>query len=166
MNQDRLDEPDRYQSFTNSTKGSFMNHTTPNTLKQETAVTIGKRIRQERKKLGMTQLELSQVLGISASYLGALERGSRSISSNILTRLHEQLHLSYDYLLDGTTLPDLSLQQFIREESIYGTRHDLDVVLGTCTETELDACYELVHTYLLHSRSKNNKKIRTGQHSL
>ncbi len=133
-----------------------------NTDKQ-TASVIGRRIRQERKKLGMTQVQLSQALGISASYLGALERGSRSISSNILTKLHEQLHLSYDYLLEGTTLPDLSLQQFIREESIYGVRHDLDVVLGTCNETELDACYELVHTYLLHSRARSNKKIRTGQ---
>lgn len=133
------------------------------TKDKQPAAVIGRRIRQERKKLGMTQVQLSQALGISASYLGALERGSRSISSNILTKLHEHLHLSYDYLLEGTTLPDLSLQQFIREESIYGVRHDLDVVLGTCNEMELDACYELVHTYLLHSRTRSNKKIRTGQ---
>lgn len=133
------------------------------TKDKQPASVIGRRIRQERKKLGMTQVQLSQALGISASYLGALERGSRSISSNILTKLHEQLHLSYDYLLEGTTLPELSLQQFIREESVYGVRHDLDVVLGTCNEMELDACYELVHTYLLHSRARSNKKIRTGQ---
>ena len=124
---------------------------------------IGKRIRQERKKRGMTQIQLSRSLGISSSYLGALERGSRSISSNMLTKLHEQLHLSYDYLLEGITLPDLSLQQFIREDTIYGVRHDIDVVLGTCTDAELDACYELIHTYLLHSRARSNKKIRTGQ---
>lgn len=124
---------------------------------------IGRRIRQERKKLGMTQMQLSQTLGISASYLGALERGSRSISSNMLTKLHEQLHLSYDYLLEGTTLQDLSLQQFIREETVYGVRHDIDVVLGTCTDAELDACYELIHTFLLHSRARNNKKIRAQQ---
>ncbi len=128
-------------------------------------ISIGRRIRQERKKLGMTQMQLSQTLGISASYLGALERGSRSISSNMLTRLHQQLHLSYDYLLEGTTLQDLSLQQFIREETPYGVRHDIDVVLGTCTEAELDACYELIHTFLLHSRARSNKKIRAGQHT-
>ncbi|MBQ7432923.1 MAG: helix-turn-helix transcriptional regulator [Lachnospiraceae bacterium] len=136
-------------------------------LTYHTPTTIGKRIREERKKLGMTQAQLSKVLGISTSYLGALERGSRSISSNILSKLHKHLNLSYDYLLEGTTLQDLSLQQYIRESTDYdyGVRHDLDVVLGTCTEAELEACYELIRTYLLHSRSRSNKKIRRQSES-
>lgn len=131
-------------------------------LTYRTPTTIGTRIREERKKLGMTQAQLSHVLGISTSYLGALERGSRSFSSNILAKFHEHLHLSYDYLLEGTTLQDLSLQQYIRESPAYeyGIRHDLDVVLGTCTEAELEICYELIHTYLLHSRGRHNQTIR------
>lgn len=127
----------------------------------DTPADIGTRIRQERRKRGLTQAEFSQLLHISASYLGAMERGSRTVSSNMLSRLHDELHLSYDYLLEGTTLQDLSLQQYIREDGgLYGVRHDLDVVLGTCSEAELETCYELIHTYLRHSRGRSNQKIR------
>ena len=41
------------------------------------SILIGHRIRNERIALGMTQSEFAKLLGISPSYLGALERGTR-----------------------------------------------------------------------------------------
>ena len=41
------------------------------------SILIGHRIRNERIALGMTQHEFAKLLGISPSYLGALERGTR-----------------------------------------------------------------------------------------
>ena len=44
------------------------------------SILIGHRIRNERIALGMTQSEFAKLLGISPSYLGALERGTRPVS--------------------------------------------------------------------------------------
>ncbi|CVI69542.1 anaerobic benzoate catabolism transcriptional regulator [Clostridiales bacterium CHKCI001] len=122
------------------------------------SLTVGQRIRKERRLRGMTQAEFSHLLGISVSYLGAIERGERGISSSVMGLLHEQLGLSYDYLLDGTTLNDYSIQQYLRETPHYGIRHNLDVILGACSNQELENCYDMLHTYLIHSRRRKRRK--------
>ena len=58
-------------------------------------LSIGQRIRHERQLRYMTQAQLSELLGISVSYLGALERGDRPVSSAMILRLHECLGLSW-----------------------------------------------------------------------
>lgn len=123
------------------------------------SLSVGERIRKERRMRGMTQMEFSEMIGISVSYLGAIERGERGISSTVMNRLHDQLRLSYDYLLEGTTLSDLTIQQYVKESSNYGVRHNLDVMLGACSNQELENCYDLIHTYLIHTR-RNRKKRR------
>ncbi|MFQ9509579.1 MAG: helix-turn-helix domain-containing protein [Lachnospiraceae bacterium] len=119
---------------------------------------IAKRIRNERKKLKMTQLQFSRLLGISCSYLGALERGSRNLSINMARRFHEVLCISYDYLLDGITLPEIPLQQFVKESSTYDIRQKVDVILGTCTPEELESCYELIHSFIINKRKRRNAR--------
>ena len=47
-------------------------------------LSVGQRIRHERQLRYMTQAQLSELLGISVSYLGALERGDRLVSMNVL----------------------------------------------------------------------------------
>ena len=70
------------------------------------SILIGHRIRNERIALGMTQSEFAKLLGISPSYLGALERGTRPVSRSIMNRLHEKTPISYDYLLEGLEKTD------------------------------------------------------------
>lgn len=41
------------------------------------AVRIGRRIQDARKKIGMTQFELSQQLGLTAKYISNIECGSK-----------------------------------------------------------------------------------------
>lgn len=41
------------------------------------AVRVGKRIQDARKKIGMTQYELSQHLGLTAKYISNIECGSK-----------------------------------------------------------------------------------------
>lgn len=62
---------------------------------------IGRRIRLKRRKLGMTQIELSKRLGVSSGYLSLLERGNRRLSGKMIRLLHKELEISYDYLLEG-----------------------------------------------------------------
>ena len=77
---------------------------------------FGRRVRTLRRKLSLTQEELAEQVGISASFLGHIERGSRIASLETLVLLCNTLKASPQMLLaasldDGITAhlpPDLS----------------------------------------------------------
>ena len=60
---------------------------------------MGARIRQARRKAMYTQAEL---IGISTSFMGHIERCTRAMSIETLFALCEALDLSADYLGTGT----------------------------------------------------------------
>ena len=60
---------------------------------------IGKRIREERTGAGLTQLLLSEKIGISDTYLGAVERGEKIPSIETLFKIANALNITIDYLL-------------------------------------------------------------------
>lgn len=60
---------------------------------------LGKRIREERKKLNLTQAELAEAIDISDTYMGAIERGERSLTLDTLVRLVNRLGVTVDYML-------------------------------------------------------------------
>ena len=62
---------------------------------------IGKRIKAERQKNGLTQEALAERIEVSAHYVYELERGLKAMSVPILIRISEVLHTSTDYLLFG-----------------------------------------------------------------
>ncbi len=64
-------------------------------------VSIGKRIKAERQKNGLTQEALAERIEVSAHYVYELERGLKAMSVPILIRISEVLHTSTDYLLFG-----------------------------------------------------------------
>lgn len=61
---------------------------------------IGPKIRERRKAMGVTQVDLAAALGISASYLNLIEANRRSIGGSLLKRIANQLSLVVDDL-DG-----------------------------------------------------------------
>lgn len=60
---------------------------------------MGHRIRAARKSRGMTQAEMAEKIGVSASFYGHIERGSRVASLETTAKLCTCLHISADYLL-------------------------------------------------------------------
>lgn len=48
---------------------------------------LGRRIRTQRKRVGLTQEQLALVAGVDRSYCGSVERGERNITFIILCRL-------------------------------------------------------------------------------
>ncbi|MDR0928764.1 MAG: helix-turn-helix domain-containing protein [Oscillospiraceae bacterium] len=62
---------------------------------------MGKRIRQFRKKQGYTQAVLADKVGISTSFMGHIERGTRIASLDTLVHLCEVLGVSLDTLVSG-----------------------------------------------------------------
>ena len=60
---------------------------------------IGDKIRSRRAKLGMSQEQLAELCGITSSYVGHIERGSRQLSLNTAISISTVLEISLDYLL-------------------------------------------------------------------
>lgn len=63
--------------------------------------TVGQRVRQHRRELGMSQDALAQRAGISKSFLSDLETGKRSLGAETLLDLARAMDLSLDYLMTG-----------------------------------------------------------------
>lgn len=63
------------------------------------ALLIGKRIRQKRKTLGMSQERLALVCGLDRSYMGRIERGQVNITVLSLYEISGALNCSAQELL-------------------------------------------------------------------
>ena len=63
---------------------------------------LGRKIRDTRKALSMTQEQLAEQVGISASFLGHIERGSRVASLETLVALCNTLRVTPQYLLSAS----------------------------------------------------------------
>ena len=62
---------------------------------------IGSRIKAERRKVGLTQERLSEIVNVTPHYIYEIERGMKAMSVETLMNLSEALELSVDYILYG-----------------------------------------------------------------
>ena len=60
---------------------------------------LGKRIRQERLKNNLTQEQLAEMIDVSTTYIGFIERGERSVTLEKIIDISTILHVSVDDLL-------------------------------------------------------------------
>ena len=74
---------------------------------------LGERIKEERKRIHLTQAQLANEVGISDTYMGAIERGERSLTLDTLVKLANRLGITIDYLL--TDFVDGSNESIIDE---------------------------------------------------
>ena len=96
-------------------------------------ISLGRRIRKERKTNHLTQEALAEKVGISLSFLGHIERGSRKASVETLVSFANSLHVSLDSLLQDS-LTDGGFSQTSASES----QRDLLKEIGRMIETNLD----------------------------
>ncbi|WP_250229711.1 helix-turn-helix domain-containing protein [Anaeropeptidivorans aminofermentans] len=75
---------------------------------------LGQRIRDERTKNNLTQAQLAELVDISDTYIGQIERGERSLTLDTLTRLCNKLNVTIDFLLQDyiPTKEDIIVEQF------------------------------------------------------
>lgn len=64
-------------------------------------IEIGKRIYNQRKKMGYTQEQLADMMNVSIQMISNLERGNKAIRIDNLIRLCNILNVSTDYILTG-----------------------------------------------------------------
>jgi transcriptional regulator with XRE-family HTH domain len=69
--------------------------------RQREQVNLGKRIKQRRQALKITQQDLAQALGVTPQHISAIEQDKRVPSIPSLAKLAEELGVSIDYLVSG-----------------------------------------------------------------
>ncbi|WP_054951033.1 helix-turn-helix domain-containing protein [Numidum massiliense] len=62
-------------------------------------IIIGRRIRAFRRLKGYTQQQLADELGMSVAIVGAVERGTRTASQQLLAQIATVLHITVEELL-------------------------------------------------------------------
>lgn len=62
---------------------------------------IGMRIKKCRRSTHLTQEKLAELLDLSPHYIYEIERGSKTISLNVLEKLSKILNISTDYIIFG-----------------------------------------------------------------
>ena len=67
---------------------------------------LGRRIREERLKLKLTQEQLAEDVDLSSAYIGQVERGERSLTLERLISVVNRLGVSVDYLLSDSVQPE------------------------------------------------------------
>ena len=80
------------------------------------AVACGKRIKEARHKLGLSQVELSEKLSISPKYYSRIETGYQTPSLEMMLLISKTLDASLDILIFGTNSYIISYQSEIREK--------------------------------------------------
>ena len=60
---------------------------------------LGKRIKNRRNELNITQEKLGELCELSTAHIGHIERGTRILSVDVLFRISQALDVSIDYLL-------------------------------------------------------------------
>ncbi len=73
-------------------------------------VEFGKRIRNEREKLEMTQEELADDLNISHGHLNKIEKGKEGCSIDLLLELSDFFGVSTDFLLVGKRIDSMEIK--------------------------------------------------------
>lgn len=76
---------------------------------------IGKRLRERRKELNITQAEASELLGLSLSFYGQLERGKRRLSLEKILLCRDKLGIDPTYLLTGIRPVEMIISSFLND---------------------------------------------------
>lgn len=95
------------------------------------SVEIGNRIKQRRKELGLTQVQIYQATGISSGNLSTIENGKSLPSSAALVGLSDLLQCSIDYLLKGVPSLEISknedsVSRSTTDDNLLNAFHQLD----------------------------------------
>lgn len=74
---------------------------------------IGRRIKELREQMNLTQENFCELANISVAYLSQLETGKRHASLVLTARIAKLLNVSLDFLIYGNSSIDIDRQELI-----------------------------------------------------
>ncbi|MFA6458930.1 MAG: helix-turn-helix transcriptional regulator [Candidatus Paceibacterota bacterium] len=69
-------------------------------LERQFLIFLGKKIREKRDKMGVTQEEMGKIMKMHRTYVGMVERGEKNISVQNLKRFSVALKVKMSELID------------------------------------------------------------------
>lgn len=115
---------------------------------------IGTRIKQRRKELGLTQVQIHEKTGISSGNLSLIENGKTLPSSSALINLSDLLQCSIDYLLKGTSSNSENKGIFNFKDSLAISTEDMTLI-NNFHQLPLDDQDEILALIEIKIRRKN-----------
>ena len=100
--------------------------------RKEANIHIGKRLREARNNLKLTQTEIAVSLGISEEHYRKYESGATGLSADKLLTLYREYGMDPTYLITGECMKDF----------------DVDYYIANCNKTQRDAFVDRVFAYL------------------
>ena len=87
---------------------------------------LGKRIKEERKKRGLTQEKLAELSGVSNTFISFIESGNKNASLKTIKKIADVFQISLSDLFSEMTIdkkskPDMTANKFlylIQDESL------------------------------------------------
>ena len=77
-------------------------------------IQIGQRIRKLRRDKEVTQEQMAEIVGISKSFVGHIERGEKVLSVETLARICKGLDVDMHYLVFGGSKANTALLQDLK----------------------------------------------------
>lgn len=68
-------------------------------MKNSTLIGFAKRVREERKKMGISQEELAELAGVHRTYVGMIERAEKNITLESMEKIAKVLKIKISDLL-------------------------------------------------------------------
>ena len=104
-------------------------------------IMIGRRIREERLHLNLTQEVLAEDVDLTTAYIGQVERGERNLTLENLIKVANRLGVTVDYLLSDSLTAErdatiIQLCQLLNDRSL--NEKELAVSLIKTLFTHLD----------------------------
>jgi len=91
-------------------------------------MTVGERIRVERERNNISQVELANVTGIGQSYISQIETGRVKPSSNVLTKISASLGRPKEFFTSGEIETDVILC-YIDDSTRYYSKSDFETAM-------------------------------------
>ncbi len=82
---------------------------------------LGDRIRMLRRRLGLTEQNLADLLGVTLQHISGVEKGVSRPSLDLLVRMAQELGVTTDYLLTGIR----ATEETIRNSILGGIKRDM-----------------------------------------
>lgn len=101
-------------------------------------ILLGKRIREYRKRIGLTQFQLAERLGIDDKHLSRIELGKNMPQANTIVRLAEVFRIDIKDLFEFSHL-----------KSPDEVRKDLDNILKTLSDEQIVLIYKYVKSFVI-----------------
>ncbi len=83
--------------------------------KRELYRQMGERLREYRSRLHYTQEQTAEILDMSLTYYGKIERGLNGLSLEKLILAYHRLEVDPVYLLTGEKQPEISFEGMLKE---------------------------------------------------